>query len=347
MKPRVFISSTYYDLKHVRERLERFIQGFYFEPVLFESDNVTFEHGQPLDESCCKEVSHCQMMVLIIGGRYGSAVSGTDIEKKRERYEKEYISITRREFDIARKNNIPVFIFIDKEVYAEYQIYIKNRSLMDSDRISFAHVDNPAIFNFIQSVATMPIKTFERVDEIENYLGNQIAGMFFLYLDNMRKDAKERQILDSVSELKNLSEQMNAMLKAVGRDVLNEDYEKVIKEQNKIIIDYFIDKLDNVIESDGGERIEYTNELVDRLLQFYHNFLFNDEFCQDNIPTEADISAEIAKVDDRLFFNSDYGWFLIRDYQNRIKPILEKDESLQKYFNEALRESVFISTLWD
>ena len=28
-KPRVFISSTYYDLKHVRERIERFLISFW------------------------------------------------------------------------------------------------------------------------------------------------------------------------------------------------------------------------------------------------------------------------------------------------------------------------------
>ena len=47
-KPRVFLSSTYYDLKHVRERIERFLANFGMEPVLFESDNVTFEFNKPL-----------------------------------------------------------------------------------------------------------------------------------------------------------------------------------------------------------------------------------------------------------------------------------------------------------
>ncbi|WP_208062181.1 DUF4062 domain-containing protein, partial [[Clostridium] scindens] len=47
-KPRVFLSSTYYDLKHVRERIERFLVNFGMEPVLFENDNVTFEFNKPL-----------------------------------------------------------------------------------------------------------------------------------------------------------------------------------------------------------------------------------------------------------------------------------------------------------
>lgn len=66
-KPRVFISSTYYDLRHVRERIENFLSHFGMDPVLFESDNVTFEFNKPLDISCYNEVRLCHMMILIVG----------------------------------------------------------------------------------------------------------------------------------------------------------------------------------------------------------------------------------------------------------------------------------------
>ena len=39
-KPRVFVSSTYYDLKHIRDRPEAFIESFGYEPVLFESGDI-------------------------------------------------------------------------------------------------------------------------------------------------------------------------------------------------------------------------------------------------------------------------------------------------------------------
>ncbi len=39
-KPRVFISSTYYDLKNVRADLERFIKERGFEPILHERGHV-------------------------------------------------------------------------------------------------------------------------------------------------------------------------------------------------------------------------------------------------------------------------------------------------------------------
>ena len=88
-KPRVFVSSTYYDLKYVRERLERLISSYCFEPILFESDDVFFNPNIKLDASCYKEVENCHMMLLIVGGRYGSLAS-----EQKDQYEENYISIT-------------------------------------------------------------------------------------------------------------------------------------------------------------------------------------------------------------------------------------------------------------
>jgi hypothetical protein len=70
MKPRVFVSSTYYDLKFLRESLENFFVALNFEPILFEANKVTFEIGKALDASCFNEVKTCQMMILVVGGRY-------------------------------------------------------------------------------------------------------------------------------------------------------------------------------------------------------------------------------------------------------------------------------------
>jgi hypothetical protein len=39
VKPRIFVSSTYYDLKHIRNNLKSFIDGFGYDAVLFEGFN--------------------------------------------------------------------------------------------------------------------------------------------------------------------------------------------------------------------------------------------------------------------------------------------------------------------
>lgn len=80
-KPRIFVSSTYYDLKHIRNYLENFIESLGYEAVLFESGDITFHHDSPIVDSCYEEVDKCHMLVLIIGGRYGSNADGTTKEK--------------------------------------------------------------------------------------------------------------------------------------------------------------------------------------------------------------------------------------------------------------------------
>src|SRR5579859_6528102 len=74
-KPRIFISSTYYDLKYIRRSVEQFVESLGYEATVFESGDVPFSHEIPLDESCYREIGLCHILVLIIGGRYGSITS--------------------------------------------------------------------------------------------------------------------------------------------------------------------------------------------------------------------------------------------------------------------------------
>lgn len=69
--PRVFISSTCYDLKYIRENLKYFIRTLGYEPILSEEGDVFYNPSLHTHEACLSEVSSCQMLVLIIGGRYG------------------------------------------------------------------------------------------------------------------------------------------------------------------------------------------------------------------------------------------------------------------------------------
>jgi hypothetical protein len=68
-KPRIFVSSTYYDLRHIRAVLEGFIRQLGYEPVLFEKGAIPFRHDKTLEENCLSEIDACDILILIVGGR--------------------------------------------------------------------------------------------------------------------------------------------------------------------------------------------------------------------------------------------------------------------------------------
>ena len=122
MKPRIFVSSTFYDLKYVREELANFIRLHDFEPIMFEDGDIGYDVGRELDKSCYEAIKTADMDILIIGGQYGTNASKQDTTKVEE-----FISITQTEFTSAVNNGIPVFAFVDSKVSAEYDIYKINK----------------------------------------------------------------------------------------------------------------------------------------------------------------------------------------------------------------------------
>lgn len=65
-KPRIFISSTYYDLKYVRADLERFIESLGYEPVRFEKGNIPYGKDLSPESYAYREIELCDIIVSII-----------------------------------------------------------------------------------------------------------------------------------------------------------------------------------------------------------------------------------------------------------------------------------------
>jgi hypothetical protein len=141
-KPRIFVSSTYYDLKHVRASLDAFINSMGFESVLSEKGDIAYSPDLPLDESCYREVVGTDMLLVIIGGRYGSETS--EDRGKKEDFFSRYESITKKEVEAALNKEIPVYILVDAGVFSEFQTFKLNRKSKD---IKYAHVDSINIFH--------------------------------------------------------------------------------------------------------------------------------------------------------------------------------------------------------
>jgi len=230
-KPRVFVSSTYYDLKHIRNSLEAFIEGLGYESVLYEDGDIPFHHDKPLDISCYEEVKSCHILVLIIGGRYGS--SSTEQEENEKKLEF-YNSVTKKEYETARINDIPIYVFIDKNVHSEYHTFKKNR---DKENIEYAHVDNVNIFKLIDDIYSQKrnnlIKDFEKFDEISSWLRDQWAGLFADLLKNKTTDKDLADLSTQVSGLKDLSSVLKNYTESIMEKLEPENFHQIITDSNK------------------------------------------------------------------------------------------------------------------
>ena len=56
-KPRVFISSTFYDLRLVRLELDKFLESIGYEPIRNEEGDIAYGSNESLQNYCYKEIS--------------------------------------------------------------------------------------------------------------------------------------------------------------------------------------------------------------------------------------------------------------------------------------------------
>ena len=242
-KPRVFVSSTYYDLKHIRNSLEAFIDSLGYEAILFESGDIPFHHDQPLDESCYAEIQNCHMLVLIVGGRYGSPTSDSKYPTKKDleaAYEK-FNSITKKEYEAARERDIPIFIFVEKNVLTEYHTYKDNR---DNKSITYAHVDSVNVYRLLDDILAQRrnnfVREFEKIDDISTWLRDQWAGLFADFLSRKKTETSLRDLSSQVAQLSSVSTVLKEYTESMMRKIQPENFQTIITEQSKKLRDMHI-----------------------------------------------------------------------------------------------------------
>ncbi len=207
-KPRVFISSTFYDLHYVREDLERFIRELGYEPIRHETGSIPYSREDPLEESAYQEVNLSDIIVCIVGGRYGSASSTREG------------SITQNELKEALRKQIQVYVFVEQNVYAEYSTYQGNR---DNITIKYSFVDNIAIYEFLEKIYALPqnntITPFSTSAEIINFLKLQWAGLFQRFLQDRRRLAE----LEVLNEMSAITDTLKELVTFLAEERTNKD----------------------------------------------------------------------------------------------------------------------------
>lgn len=193
--PRVFISSTYYDLKHVRNDVCNFISSLGYTPVMHDKGGVAYTQIEPLENSCYSELSTCDIVICIIGNHFGTQSSNSDF------------SITMEELRTALKNKKKIYIFIAKDVYTENRTYLQNR---DSGSFKPAYVDDIKIHEFIadlcETVKNNPIVTFDTTSDIIESLRGQFAGLFQSYLTREASLTESKTAYDLQETTENFKE---------------------------------------------------------------------------------------------------------------------------------------------
>ena len=193
---RVFVSSTYYDLHHVRNDLYTFIKGMGYEPVMHDKGGIPYTQEKTLEESCYTELQTCDIVICIIGNKYGT-------ESMLGNY-----SITMEELKTAIKARKKVYTYIVKDVYIENQTYEKNK---DSGLFKPAFADDIRIHEFISelkaTIKNSPIQSFEAVADIITNLKSQFSGLFQHLLAQEASATESKTVYDlqaTSDEIKNL-----------------------------------------------------------------------------------------------------------------------------------------------
>lgn len=211
--PRVFVSSTFYDLRHIRESLRGLISDLGYIPVLSEEGSVYYDPAVNAADACLTEVGSCQLYVLIIGGRYGSPHDDD-------------ASVTRAEYRAAVQQKIPIFTLVEQSTLGDYRLYQRNADEegVDADAIKFPGADDVRVFHFIsevgQATRNNAFHGFATYDHIESYLKAQWAGMFSSMLQARSESERVRDTLQAVEDISERIELFTSqILQSVGSPV--------------------------------------------------------------------------------------------------------------------------------
>ena len=161
--PTVFLSSTFYDLKQVRADLVAFVEDqIGYRALASELESFPIDPSADTVENCRRRVDdQADILVLIIGGRYGSVS------------ERHGTSVTNLEYLAARAKGIPIYCFVDRNVLAVLPTWEANP---DADFATT--VDTSEVFAFLRRVRTgdsVWMFPFGTAQEIVRTLRSQFA----------------------------------------------------------------------------------------------------------------------------------------------------------------------------
>jgi hypothetical protein len=275
--PRVFISSTCYDLADERDGLDEFCNSFGFAATLSERGDIFYHPDLHTHVSCVRETSTCQMLVLIIGGRFG----GKYISDKEK-------SVTNAEYAAAVEAKMPVFTFVKQDVLNDHNVWQRNKKSPIANEIEYPSIEKQEhavdIFNFIELVRRAPVNNgffgFRFAKDIQELLRKQWAGMFFDFLQS-RTVASEIAVTNAaLGNLSIVSNKIEELVKGIYRQVDEATANQAIRHiEEEGLAEKFLLDLSTLLADRDYIREDYWQENIENLPSYWWEFVDNFGFC--------------------------------------------------------------------
>lgn len=288
--PRIFISSTCYDLQEIRFQLRRFIQEVGYDPVMSEFGDIFYDLDEHVQDACKDEISRSNLFVLIIGNNYGSIYH--------RHTEKGGLpdSVTLQEFRKALEVGIPKYIFLNRFVQHDFENYKRALSKYLIKHFSGKKIDDSEVestrtllrekfdssypfpqeaykyvFYFLEILYSLEMNNavfpFESFEHIKDNLKKQWAGFFYDSLTKERTVAIEKvetlgKRLDKIEhQLRLLAESGNV---SYDKNKLTIDIKKLMSEFDIADLEALQEKIHNLMNSIINHE-DYYGEIKPRL----------------------------------------------------------------------------------
>lgn len=333
---KIFVSSTCYDLFEERAQVRNLLLNLGHDPILSDHNDVHYDHHEHTHVSCIRQVSNADMVILLVGNRYGGVAIDDAlkeinldiiqdklnskieikklIEEMKERTQKSIkahesdnnlkkirygFSITHFEILRAIQEDIPIYAFVKDKVWNFNELYTYNKDKIEDLVIpSIDKNHSKYLFEFIEILKNR--KYGNSIQSYSNYLDIEQA---------LKKQLAEK-LKTLMDERKNLRKETEAQQAYISQltdrfDDLKEAILSVLPKGNerevaKGVIKYrrLIASLSYMMKKTGFDSINIINTLITNTLDF-------DDFLKKNInithTVNTDINEDFKELMNTLF----------------------------------------------
>ena len=254
-KLKVLISSTCYDMKFIRDELRPFISNLGHDPVMSDYDDILYRPSEHSHTSCVNAVEECDMVIFIIGARFGgtsipTVINNLDIKSLKLQSSKtealgDYnsISITQAEILKAVSLSIPIYTFIESKIYSQHEMYEANKH--DADwlkKTKFSSIQKNEhaayifeFFNFIRGRSeNNNFKEYSSLSDIKESIKNQWSMLFRdLLLKTESTNTPEKAELSMLNANINIYEKTEGYLELLA-DIIGKSKREVLFTSTKM-----------------------------------------------------------------------------------------------------------------